>query len=114
MVVKLAGVGYLIWLGIQTIWHRQRLSSNEASVPLPQRARRPWLTGFTNNLLNPKIAVFYTSLLPQLVPSGAPHAITLFGLVIAHAVLTVPGLRFTVSPSIALQEFSGVHVFAKL
>jgi hypothetical protein len=55
MLVKLAGVAYLIWLGIQTIWHSQRHSSNEASVPLPQRARRPWLTGFTNNLLTRRL-----------------------------------------------------------
>ena len=57
-----------------------------------QRAHRPWLTGFINNLLNPRIAVFYTSLLPQLVPNGAPHTLTLVGLVIVHTVLTVTWL----------------------
>jgi threonine/homoserine/homoserine lactone efflux protein len=35
----------------------------------------------------PKIAVFYTSLLPQLVPPGAPVSLTLLGLVGVHAVL---------------------------
>jgi threonine/homoserine/homoserine lactone efflux protein len=104
MVVKLAGAAYLLWLGIQTIWHSQRHSSNDPVFTLP-RARRPWLTGFTNNLLNPKIAVFYTSLLPQLVPSGAPHAITLFGLVIAHAILTVSWLTVY---SFAVDRTSGV------
>jgi threonine/homoserine/homoserine lactone efflux protein len=92
MVVKFAGAAYLIWLGIRTIWHSRQYAANEPAVMKRQRARRPWLTGFINNLLNPKIAVFYTSLLPQLVPIGVPHALTLFALVIAHAVLTVSWL----------------------
>jgi threonine/homoserine/homoserine lactone efflux protein len=89
VVVKLAGAAYLIWLGIKTIWHSRQYVLNEPAVMKRQRAHRPWLTGFINNLLNPKIAVFYTSLLPQLVPSGARHVVTLFALVIVHAVLTV-------------------------
>ena len=92
MVVKFAGAGYLIWLGIKTIWHSRQHTLNEPAIMKRQRARRPWLTGFINNLLNPKIAVFYTSLLPQLVPGGAPHALTLFALVIVHAVLTLSWL----------------------
>jgi threonine/homoserine/homoserine lactone efflux protein len=102
LVVKFAGAAYLIWLGIKTIWqsrhHADRHqtgrhhAAHEPAVVKPQRPHRPWLTGFINNLLNPKIAIFYTSLLPQLVPSGAPHALTLFSLVIVHAVLTVSWL----------------------
>jgi threonine/homoserine/homoserine lactone efflux protein len=92
VVVKLAGAAYLIWLGIKTIWHGRQYTVNEPAVMKRERAHRPWLTGFINNLLNPKIAVFYTSLLPQLVPSGARHVLTLFALVIVHAVLTVSWL----------------------
>ncbi|MFI5566905.1 hypothetical protein ACIA6T_05915 [Streptomyces sp. NPDC051740] len=34
----------------------------------------PWRTGLVSNVLNPKIAVFYTGLLPTLAPSGlSPH-----------------------------------------
>jgi threonine/homoserine/homoserine lactone efflux protein len=43
-------------------------------------------------MLNPKIAVFYTGLLPQLVPAGAPHTATLLGLVAAHVVVTIAWL----------------------
>jgi RhtB (resistance to homoserine/threonine) family protein len=92
LVVKFAGAAYLIWLGIKTIWHSRHHTAHEPAVMNQQHAHRPWLTGFINNLLNPKIAVFYTSLLPQLVHSGAPHALTLFALVIVHAVLTVSWL----------------------
>jgi threonine/homoserine/homoserine lactone efflux protein len=77
-----------------------------------QQAHRPWLTGFINNLLNPKIAVFYTSLLPQLVPSGAPHALTLFAMVIAHAVLTASWLTtytYALNRSVRFLQGPGVR-----
>jgi len=45
------------------------------------------------NLLNPKIGVFYTSVLPQLVPAGAPVAATQAGLVVAHAGLSLVWLN---------------------
>jgi threonine/homoserine/homoserine lactone efflux protein len=70
LVVKFAGAAYLIWLGLKTIWHSRQHTVNEPAVMKRQRAHRPWLTGFINNSFNPKIAVFYTSLLPQLVPRG--------------------------------------------
>jgi len=45
------------------------------------------------NLLNPKIGIFYTSVLPQLVPSGASVAATQAGLVLTHAGLSLVWLN---------------------
>ena len=45
-----------------------------------------------SNLLNPKIAVFYTGLLPNLVPPGAPPRVTLVGLVLVHGLLSLAWL----------------------
>jgi len=53
----------------------------------------PFLTGLLTNLLNPKMVVFYTGLLPQLVPAGAPVGATLLGLAFVHAVLTLVWLN---------------------
>jgi threonine/homoserine/homoserine lactone efflux protein len=63
--IKLAGAVYLVYLGLRTL-----LGSHEpvASAPRGNAFRQ----GLASNLLNPKIAVFFTSLLPQFV--DAQHA----------------------------------------
>ncbi|WP_328348791.1 LysE family translocator [Micromonospora sp. NBC_00421] len=64
--VKLAGAGYLLWLA----WRTVRPGGRSAFVPqaLPvDRPRRLFAMGLLTNLLNPKIAVLYVSLLPQFV-----------------------------------------------
>jgi threonine/homoserine/homoserine lactone efflux protein len=69
--LKLAGAGYLLWLA----WRALR---SEGSVWMPQRlahdsAARLYGMGMLTNLLNPKIAVLYLSLLPQFVDPRAGH-----------------------------------------
>ena len=86
-VVKLVGAAYLVFLGVQALWRSRRGTASAASESAPRGEGRPFVTGLLTNLLNPKIAVFYTGLLPQLVPAGAPVGITLLGLVVVHAVL---------------------------
>jgi RhtB (resistance to homoserine/threonine) family protein len=66
-VVKLAGVAYLIYLGIQTLRHRGREPGLRSGALTSRRALGQ---GLLSNLLNPKIAVFFTSLLPQFVDTS--------------------------------------------
>lgn len=82
--VKLCGAAYLVWLGLRTLWR-----GGDVDDEAPVTARGAWRTGFTTNVLNPKIAVFYTGVLPGLVPRGAPHAATLLGLVVVHVALSL-------------------------
>ncbi|MGW0886469.1 LysE family translocator, partial [Streptomyces sp. NPDC002671] len=42
---------------------------------------RSWARGLDTSLLNPKNGVFYMAMLPQFIPSGAPHL--LMGVVLA-------------------------------
>lgn len=91
LVVKLAGAAYLCFLGIQSL--RRPGAGGEpgdgAGAPVTATAAGAWRTGLIANVLNPKIAVFYTGLLPSLTPEGLPPAAGMALLVLVHVVLTV-------------------------
>jgi threonine/homoserine/homoserine lactone efflux protein len=63
--LKLLGAAYLVWLGAQTVWGAFRRRPVEAAPRQPLRTRRAWRQGVISNLGNPKMAAFFTSLLPQ-------------------------------------------------
>jgi threonine/homoserine/homoserine lactone efflux protein len=70
-VLKLAGAGYLIWLGI-TSWRKviKKESfeiTNGEVAPGGFSVRRSLREGFLSNILNPKTAVFYMAFLPQFI-----------------------------------------------
>ena len=68
LAVKLAGAAYLGWLAVRALRPGGRPVFTR--VPIPQRPeapRRLFVMGFVTNLLNPKIAVMYLSLIPQFV-----------------------------------------------
>ncbi len=76
-VLKLAGAAYLILMGVQTVWQTRRPAAQEApaateAVPSQGGARSAYRQGLFSNLLNPKIAVFYTTVLPQFIGQGDP------------------------------------------
>ncbi|MGN9847324.1 LysE family translocator [Nonomuraea sp. H19] len=91
-VVRIAGAVYLVLLGLQAWWR-----SREGTVERSERVRSllavGWRAGLVTNLLNPKIAAFYSSLLPQLIPADAPATATMAGLVFAHGVLSLAWLN---------------------
>lgn len=64
--LRLAGAAYLVFLGIQAFRAHAPLATR-ASAPAGRSAFRQ---GLISNLLNPKLALLYTSLLPQFIPSG--------------------------------------------
>jgi RhtB (resistance to homoserine/threonine) family protein len=70
--LKLIGAGYLIWLGVQALRAAGRRSAgagvqDDASA---FRGRDGFRQGVVGNLSNPKIAAFFTSLLPQFIGTG--------------------------------------------
>lgn len=76
--VKLAGAGYLIFLGAQSVWGAWRgngralapLVSQTSSAPRPNG--RSFLEGWLTNILNPKVAIFYLAFLPQFIRPTDP------------------------------------------
>lgn len=78
-VVKLAGAGYLMFLGAQSLWNSRKSRGSASMQPdrtppdaVPDTRRRAFLQGFLTNVLNPKAALFFLSLLPQFVDHSAP------------------------------------------
>jgi threonine/homoserine/homoserine lactone efflux protein len=69
-VLRYAGAAYLVWLGIRALAHARRgvTPSNMEGGAIP--AGRALRTGFTTNLLNPKVGAFYLSVMPQFLPAG--------------------------------------------
>jgi threonine/homoserine/homoserine lactone efflux protein len=79
-IVKLAGAAYLVYLGLASIWalirHRDEAVPGEAFPEEPSGPRpevwRSYVEGLLNNLLNPKVAIFYLAFLPQFISPGDP------------------------------------------
>ncbi|MFJ2931230.1 LysE family translocator [Streptomyces sp. NPDC087219] len=91
-VVKLVGAAYLGFLGVQALWQSRRGHAVAATRDVPSPVGNPWRTGLVSNVLNPKIAVFYTGLLPALAPSGVSPRLGMALLVLVHAALTLSWL----------------------
>lgn len=75
-VLKLAGAAYLVLLGVRALREAWRGVSAapgaEASGPQPGRAHSAFRQGLLSNVLNPKIALVFTTLIPQFVEPGDP------------------------------------------
>ena len=70
-IVRWLGAAYLIYLGAKALWQSRKAVSLDDSRPVPG-AGASLRVGLLTNLLNPKVGVFYLSLLPQFMPAGQP------------------------------------------
>jgi threonine/homoserine/homoserine lactone efflux protein len=88
LALRIAGAAYLLYLGLTAL--RSALTrAREPSAALDQRLRTPPLVqGLLSNLGNPKMAVFFTSLLPQFAPHGSFVALFALGAVFCALTLT--------------------------
>jgi RhtB (resistance to homoserine/threonine) family protein len=77
-VVKYAGAAYLIWIGIGVILNRgRRQTLDDAPAPAPH-GWSIFRQGVLTNVLNPKVALFFLSFLPQFVSPQAHPAFLSF------------------------------------
>lgn len=120
--VKLAGAAYLVYLGVQAL-RASRKTSPPTEESCERRAlpeRVAFRQGVLSNLLNPKIAVFFTSLLPQFVGShsSAGDLLLLGGLfnamgivwLVSYALLAARGQAVLARPRVrrALDRLTGI------
>ena len=85
-VVRVAGAGYLIYLGVK-MWRATR-QQNHSEIGLKEKSRRSFLHGFTISASNPKVILFYIAFLPTFMDLSALSR----GDIIIAAFLTLIGL----------------------
>jgi len=94
--LKLAGAAYLIFLGAQALYAalRPHGADSNANVVLAHRLDRiaAYRQGVLSNLGNPKMAVFFSSLLPQFIAPGHASFATLLMLGIVFNAMTLTWL----------------------
>jgi threonine/homoserine/homoserine lactone efflux protein len=84
LALRLLGAAYLLYLGAQALWSALRREPDHAAPA--GRSHGPALRqGFVSNLGNPKMAVFFTSLLPQF--AGSFSGLIALGLVFSTMTL---------------------------
>jgi threonine/homoserine/homoserine lactone efflux protein len=93
--VKLAGAAYLVYLGGHALLaalrpERAAPADTHAGPRLPPHAA--YGQGVLSNLGNPKMAVFFTSLLPQFVPGGEASFLPMLALGLVFCSLTLAWL----------------------
>ncbi|HEX6959159.1 MAG TPA: LysE family translocator [Ferrovibrio sp.] len=92
LAVKYAGAAYLIWLGLQALWGAWRMrKAAAAAIPAPKgprlRPRRAFLQGLISDLGNPKIAIFFASILPQFSSAFTSLGCSLFAALLLLGVI---------------------------
>lgn len=118
--VKAAGAVYLAYLGVRTVLRSRGPRATRAVKP---RGGAFYTRGLLTNLLNPQVAVFYLTFLPQFIHTGEPVLAKslLFG--VSHGLIAITwfaayayGLTTLSSHVRALQpwieRFSGVVLIA--
>ena len=88
-VMKTAGAAYLVWIGVQS-FRTKTETGNAGERSRATRATAPFAQGFLTNVLNPKVAIFYLTFLPQFIAPGEPvfrRSLLLAGIHIAMGVI---------------------------
>lgn len=88
---KYVGAVYLIYLGAKTLWS---LKKKEVAASVEMNTKRQFVNkscfkqGFLTNILNPKVAVFFLTFLPQFVDTGSNTFLPFLIMGITYTVLT--------------------------
>lgn len=75
-IIKYLGAAYLIYIGVKsfmatTLVSASSLDHAEDKNPKSNGLRSSYMNGFVSNILNPKVLIFYITILPQFVMQDA-------------------------------------------
>jgi threonine/homoserine/homoserine lactone efflux protein len=107
--LRLVGAVYLVWLGAQSLLAARR--GNPQALEAGPRRAAPFRQGLLTNLFNPKIAVFYSTFLPQFIAPGDPALLISMLLAGVHIALGIAWLSlYAWLLSRAVDAFKGSRV----
>ena len=90
-ILKYVGAVYLVYLGVKTLWSLRK-KEEAASVEMNTKSQFEHTScfkqGFLTNILNPKVAVFFLTFLPQFVDAGSNTFLPFLLMGITYTVLT--------------------------
>jgi threonine/homoserine/homoserine lactone efflux protein len=86
--LRLVGAAYLVWLGVQSLLAARRGIAPVQGGSTPRQGH-PFRQGLLTNLFNPKIAVFYSTFLPQFIGPGDPALLVSMLLACVHIALGI-------------------------
>ncbi|MEH7379453.1 LysE family translocator [Bacillus sp. JJ1533] len=90
-IFKYVGAIYLIYLGVRTLWalrKKEVAASVEMNTSTKFENTSCFKQGFLTNLLNPKVAVFFLTFLPQFVDAGSTTFLPFLLMGFTYTVLT--------------------------
>jgi threonine/homoserine/homoserine lactone efflux protein len=96
LAVKYAGAAYLVWLGLQSLRaaFRPAVGRGAITAARPLTPSGAFSQGVVSDLSNPKMAAFFTSLLPQFAPPDTASFVGLALLGLLFSLLTLFWLVF--------------------
>ena len=87
--LRLVGAAYLIWLGVQSLLAARRGYRGEPARGAGRASPSPFRQGLLTNLFNPKIALFYTTFLPQFIGPDDPVLLLSLAMAGVHILLGI-------------------------
>jgi threonine/homoserine/homoserine lactone efflux protein len=104
-VVKFAGAGYLIYLGLKLMLTAKR-DLNSSGIAVVGRNGSPFLQGVVTEVLNPKTALFFLSFIPQFVTRQGGHVFSGFVILgLISVILNTLGDLVAVTLAAPLKQF---------
>jgi threonine/homoserine/homoserine lactone efflux protein len=111
--LRLVGAAYLIWLGVQSLVAARRGDYRDAGEERPRAQRSSaFRQGLLTNLFNPKIAIFYSTFLPQFIGPGDPAlllSMLLAGVHIAFGLVWLTGYAWLLDRAVTAFKSSRVR-----
>jgi RhtB (resistance to homoserine/threonine) family protein len=71
-IIKYAGAAYLIYLGVRSFFEGKRTENKIVQLETISH-RKIFMQGMITNVLNPKVAIFFLSFLPQFIDPKSAH-----------------------------------------